>query len=197
MRYSNEFLQKKCENCYVEIFGDLKSKKEMILISIALEKASEGEIVLFIDSRGSFKPEKIVEDNMIKIEIMGRIDVLKATEPEFLFEKISRLIANKRYKTILWDGMSLPFYEVQIFHELSFLSRLLSLYAIKGNTVVVTNPIIAIKGKPLGYLYTDPYVHMRIKAEILKENEGRATSYGWSAKYFIDGAYVKFEELYL
>jgi len=196
MMYSSQFLRKKCENCYVEIFGDLKSKKEMILVSIALEKASEGEIVLFIDSRGSFRPEKIVEDNMIKIEIMGRIDVLKATEPGFLFEKISRLIANKRYKTILWDGMSLPFYELQISHELSFLSRLFSIYTIRGNMVVVTNPIISIKGKPLGYLYTDPYVHMRIKAEILKENEGRATSYGWSAKYIIDGPYVKFEELY-
>jgi hypothetical protein len=38
MIYSSEFLYKKCENCYVEIFGDLKSKKEMMLISIALEK---------------------------------------------------------------------------------------------------------------------------------------------------------------
>ena len=194
---SEQFLNKKCNKCFIEIYGDEKSKKETILVSLALEKASMGEIVLFIDSRGSFKPEKIIEAFNIKIEIMGRIDVLKATEPEFLFEKISRLISSKKYKTVLWDGMSLPFYEIQISYQLSFLARLFSFYAIKGNSVVVTNPIISLKGKLFGYKYTDPYVHMRIKAEILRDNEGRLTSYGWSAKYFIEKWHVRFEDIIL
>ncbi len=192
---AEQFLNRRCNSCFIEIFGDEKSGKEKILVSLAIEKASKGEIVLYIDSRGSFRPEKIVETQKVKIETMGRIDVLKATEPGFIFEKISRLITNKKYKTILWDGMSLPFYEIQVSYELSFLARLFSFYAIKGNMITVTNPIVSLRGKPFGYKYTDPYVHMRVKAEILKENEGRLTSYGWSAKYFIDEWQVNFEDL--
>ncbi len=194
MTSAEQFLNKKCNNCFIEIYGDEKSKKEMILISLALEKASKGEIVLYIDSRGSFRPDEIIKTQKIDIETMGRIDVLKATEPEFLFEKISKLISKKRYKTILWDGMSLPFYEIQISHELSFLARLFSFYAIMDNMVTVTNPIVSLKGKPFGYKYTDPYVHMRIKAELLKPNEGRVISYGWSAKYYIKNLQVYFVE---
>ncbi len=192
---TEQFLNRKCNNCFIEIFGDENSGKEKILISLALEKASRGEVVLYIDSRGSFRPEKIVETQKIRIETMGRIDVLRATEPGFLFEKISRVISNKKYRTILWDGMSLPFYEIQVSYELSFLARLFSFYAIKGNMITVTNPIVSLKGKPFGYKYTDPYVHTRVRAQILKENEGRLTSYGWSAKYFIDGWQVYFQDL--
>ena len=179
----------------MEIYGEENTKKELILMNYAIEKASKGEVVLFIDSRGSFRPERFVEEGLADVEALGRIDVLRLAEGVRAFERISKLLALKKYRTILWDGMSIPFYELQVSFELGLISRMLSLYSLRENTVLVTNPIVSLKGKPLGYQYTDPYVHVRARAEKVKEDLGSLKAYGWSAKYRINGLKVYLEEV--
>ncbi|MGC9208906.1 MAG: hypothetical protein ACP5GH_03515 [Nitrososphaeria archaeon] len=194
MQSAEEFLRSECDGCFAEIFGDARSGKEVIATSLAVERASSGEVVLYVDSRRAFRPELLIERYGVRVDVMGRIDVLSASDPYFLFEKLSRMLSVKRYRTVVWDGMSLPFFELQVAHELSMISRMLSLYSLKGNTVLVTNPIVSMKGKPLGYMYTDPYVHLRIRAERISEDSGRLYAAGWSARFYIRGINVFIEK---
>ena len=60
--------------------------------------------------------------------------------------------------------------------------------------MLATNPIVSMKGKPLGYMYTDPYVHLRMRAERTSEDSGRLYAPGWSARFHIRGIDVFIEK---
>lgn len=156
------FFSKRCKGCFIEIYGEPGVGKSAVLMTSAAHGSVEGLRVLYVDSRLRFNPSLVLTIMKGKAEGLNRIDVLKFTEPILLFEKLSKALALGHYGLVLWDGLSMPFYEAKIRHELSLVSRLLSIYALKtGAMILASNGIISMKNEPDGYRYTSPYVHCR------------------------------------
>jgi len=155
----NELCQK---GCFIEVYGESGSANEQLLMSIAKEATLYNIFSLYVDSTGRFRPERILQMvNSDNLSILKNLDFLSATDSAGLVDRISKILSLNKYDLIIWDGLVYPFYETSSSHKLGLISRLLSIYAVSGHKVIVSDPLVGITGLPAGHTYTDPYVHSR------------------------------------
>ncbi|MGC8557734.1 MAG: hypothetical protein ACP5NC_01920 [Nitrososphaeria archaeon] len=146
--------------CFIEIYGEGGS--DQILMSIAKDAIISGIISLYIDSNGRFRPERIMQmADTSDLSILTNLDVFSAKDSAGLVGRMYKILELNKYRLIMWDGLAYPFYEISSSHKLGLMSRMLSIYALSGNFVIATDPLVGITGLPAGHVYTDPYVHLR------------------------------------
>ncbi len=155
------FFSKGCRGCFIELYGEPGVGKSAMLMTVAVHGAINGFNVLYVDSRLRFNTSFVMNIAGGALGVLNKIDVLKLVEPILIVEKLSNALVEGSYEIVVWDGLSMPFYEAKTRHKLSIISRLLSIYSLGKVAVLASNGIVSLKNEPDGQRYTAPYIHSR------------------------------------
>lgn len=160
----------------VDIFGSNGTGKTQLLLQICINSIKNGGNVLFLDTTGGFRPERILgmqSQQNSKLDILDKITVLRVTNTS---EQINSLeiMNSKNFSLIAIDNVTDLFsYEYQnddsIFEKNSIFMKFmhkLSLISInKKIPIILTNMIRNIEGKEIENMKyaIDPFTHVKIK----------------------------------
>lgn len=165
------------EGTFYEVVGPSGVGKSQLLFTLAVE-ASEN--VFFIDTLGTFRPERIAEIAFFRGKrpevVLSRIKVYRPNDlPSYI---LALEYSIERAPILFVDMFSDPFYEVQdpsVRYRLGILARKVGISCLKRGLLAVVTDGVRYRGKtvPLGSEYTDPYVHIRL----FLENDARGNLY--------------------
>jgi RecA/RadA recombinase len=153
----------------LQFFGPAGSGKSQILFSIATAEAARSKRVLFFDSQGKFRPERLLEiaNERGLGDPLPLVDVVRSEDPQTLLEWTVRGCSEGVYSLICYDDLSEPFlrggYRRRDTALLSVLSRKVSVWALlQGHRVFVSQRVrydpALKKEMPLGWEFTCPYI---------------------------------------
>jgi len=159
-----------------DIFGANGTGKTQLLLQISLNIAKKGGTVLYLDTTGGFRPERILEmqkSKNLEVDILEKIIVSRVTNTSEQINSIKN-IKQENFSLIVIDNITDLFsYEYKtedsIFKKNSlFMKHMhdLSLIAINENIpVVITNMIRNIDDKEVENMRRaiDLYTHVKIK----------------------------------
>ncbi len=155
-----------------QVYGPGSSGKSQMLFSSAAHYAVSGRRVLFVDTQGKFRPERVLEiAESISPDArdpLSYIDVLSTDSPERIEEEVKlRLRADNGYSAVMLDDLAEPYlrggYSGRQTSSLSTTMRRLSVWSvIFGKHVLVTERVrydFATRGqRPVGIDFTCPYI---------------------------------------
>lgn len=159
----------------VDIFGASGTGKTLLLLQIAVNATKTGN-VLYLDTTGGFRPERILElqnKQNLEFDALERINVYRVTNTLEQFRALEK-IKNSNFSIVLIDNITDLFsYEypnekstfeknslfMKFMHEISYIA------IHKKIPVVVTNMIRYIDGKELENMShaIDLYTHIKVK----------------------------------
>jgi len=159
----------------VDIFGGNGTGKTQLLLQLSINSIKNGGNVLFLDTTGGFRPERILEiqkQSSIEFDILEKITVSRITNTSEQIKSIKNLQKND-FSLIIVDNVTDLFsYEYQkdesIFEKNTLFTRYmheLSNFAITNKIpIVVTNMIRNIDGKEIENMKSaiDPFTHIKI-----------------------------------
>jgi hypothetical protein len=159
-----------------QIHGPSSSGKSQILFSIAARTASLGRKVLFVDTQGKFRPERvnqIAENLSNKLgDPLSLIDVLSSDVPGNIESKVRTSLAEDAYQVLLIDDLSEPYlragYSTRATSQLALIMRILSVWCVLSGRRVVTTERLRYDPSlrahvPLGVEVTCPYITTSIR----------------------------------
>ena len=173
-----------------DIYGASGTGKTQLLLQICINAAKKGKNVLFLDTTGGFRPERILEMQKrqnIEEEILDKITVSRITNTSEQINSISNF-NTKNYSLIVIDNITDLFsYEYQsddsIFKKnFLFIKYLheLSSYAIEKNIpIVVTNMIRHIDNKEIENMQKAIDLSTHIKIRLYKESSKSHGEVSW------------------
>ncbi|MHA7646410.1 ATPase domain-containing protein [Nitrosopumilus sp. S4] len=163
------------EGLIVDIFGGNGTGKTQLLLQLAINSIKKGGHVLYFDTTGGFRPERILEiqnQSMTKINLLEKITVSRITNS---FEQMSSIknFQTNAFSLIVIDNITDLFsYEYKTdestFEKNSLFMRYmqeLSKFAIsKKIPIVISNMIRNIEGKEVENMKSaiDPFTHIKI-----------------------------------
>jgi len=159
----------------VDIFGGNGTGKTQLLLQLSINSIKNGGNVLFLDTTGGFRPERILEiqkQSSIEFDILEKITVSRITNTSEQIKSIKNLQKND-FSLIIVDNVTDLFsYEYQkdesIFEKNTLFTRYmheLSNFAMTNKIpIVVTNMIRNIDGKEIENMKSaiDPFTHIKI-----------------------------------
>ena len=159
-----------------DIYGANGTGKTQLLLQICINSIKNGENVLFLDTTGGFRPERILEmksDQNSDSTFLEKITVLRITNT---FEQIKSLeiISSKNFSLVVIDNITDLFsYEYPgddaIFQKntifMKFMHQLSLISINKKISVIVSNMIRHVDGKEIENMKSaiDPFTHIKIK----------------------------------
>lgn len=173
----DEFLLGGIHNSVItDIFGANATGKTQLMLQICINTIKSDGNVLFLDTTGGFRPERILEmqkNQNLDNEFLEKITVLRITNTSEQTNSLEKM-NNQNFSLVAIDNITdlfsyeyknedLTFQKNSIF--MKFMHNL-SLVAIKKNIpIVITNMIRNIDGKEIENMKSaiDPYTHVKIK----------------------------------
>jgi len=166
-----------------EISGESGTGKSQLLFTLAVNFPSNGGRLLFVDTGGTFRPERIHQISSLRNRepeaVLANIDVLGARSVNKVVSSVTSALASGAYSAVMVDSLSDLFYGGSELSRdtgrLSLFCRELAFNALTGGTlIVVTN---GVRYNPdtdttsaQGFDHTAAYIHTRIS---LSRNGGR------------------------
>jgi DNA repair protein RAD51 len=167
----------------VDIFGENGTGKTQLLLQLSINSIKNGGNVLYLDTTGGFRPERILEIQKLsekQINFLEKITVSRITNTSEQIKSIKNL-TNNDFSLIVIDNVTDLFsYEYKkdesIFEKNSLFMKYiheLSKFAItKKIPIVITNMIRNIEGKDVENMKSaiDPFTHIKIQ---LSKNQSK------------------------
>ncbi len=160
----------------VDIFGGNGTGKTLLLLQLLINSIKDGGgNVLYLDTTGGFRPERILEiqkESQIEINLLEKITVSRITNTSEQIQSISN-IEEKNFSLIVIDNITDLFsYEYQR-DELAFeknlifmkyMHRLANLAITKKIPIIITNMIRTRDGNEVENMQNaiDPFTHIKI-----------------------------------
>jgi DNA repair protein RAD51 len=172
----NEFLSGGIPNgVIVDIFGGNGTGKTQLLLQLSINSIKNGGNVLYFDTTGGFRPERILEiqkQSETQLDFLQKITVSRLTNTSEQIKSI-KSFENNNFSLIVIDNVTDLFsYEYKkdesIFEKNSLFMKYmheLSKFAItKKIPIVITNMIRNIEGKEIENMKNaiDPFTHIKI-----------------------------------
>ena len=159
----------------IDIFGGSGTGKTQLLLQLSINSIKNGGNVLYLDTTGGFRPERILEiqkKSNINFNLLDKITVSRVTNTSEQINLIKNLYANN-FSLIVIDNITDLFsYEYKnnqsIFEKNSLFMKYmyeLSLYAVTNKIpIVVTNMIRNMDGKEVENMASaiDLFTHIKI-----------------------------------
>lgn len=159
----------------VDIFGGNGTGKTQLLLQLSINSIKNGGHVLYFDTTGGFRPERILEiqkESMINTNFLDKITVSRLTNTSEQIQSIKNFESNT-YSLIVIDNVTDLFsYEYKrdesTFEKNSLFMRYmheLSKFAItKKIPIIITNMIRNIEGNEVENMKSaiDPFTHIKI-----------------------------------
>jgi len=159
----------------VDIFGGNGTGKTQLLLQLSVNTIKNGGNVLYFDTTGGFRPERILEiqkQSKIEFDILEKIIVSRITNTSEQIKSIKNLEKND-FSLIIVDNVTDLFsYEYKkdesIFEKNVLFTRYmheLSNFAITNKIpIIITNMIRSIDGKEVENMKSaiDPFTHIKI-----------------------------------
>lgn len=173
----DEFLLGGIHNCVItDIYGSNGTGKTQMLLQICINFIKNGGTVLYLDTTGGFRPERILEiqkNQNLDLNLLEKITVLRITNTS---EQINSLeiIKTQNFSLIAIDNITDLFsYEYQnedlIFEKntlfMKFMKELSKISITKQISIVVTNMVRNIEGKDVENMKSaiDLFTHIKIR----------------------------------
>lgn len=158
----------------VDIFGGNGTGKTQFLLQLAINSILKGGRVLYLDTTGEFRPERILEiqkQSEHQIDFLEQITVSRITNTSEQINSIKNL--QNEFSLIVIDNLTDLFsYEYKneesTFEKnslfMKFMHELSELAIQKKISVVVTNMVRTIEGKEMENMKRaiDPFTHIKI-----------------------------------
>ena len=163
------------DNIIVDVFGGNGTGKTLFLLQLAINSIKNGGNVLYLDTTGGFRPERIIEiqkESEIEIDLLEKITVSRITNTSEQIKSFSSL-EQSNFSLIVIDNITDLFsYEYQK-DESTFEKNLLfmkymhelSKFAIRKKIpIIITNMIRMIGDIEVENMQNaiDPYTHIKI-----------------------------------
>ena len=159
----------------VDIFGENGTGKTLLLLQLSINSIKNGGNVLYLDTTGGFRPERILEiqkESEICINLLEKIMVSRITNTSEQIKSLKNLEKNN-FSLIVIDNITDLFsYEYQndesAFEKNSIFMKYmheLSKFAItKKIPIVITNMVRNIEGREIENMKSaiDPFTHIKI-----------------------------------
>ena len=163
------------DNVIVDVFGGNGTGKTLFLLQLAINSIKNGGNVLYLDTTGGFRPERIIEiqkELEIEINLLEKITVFRITNTSEQIKSFSSL-EQSNFSLIVIDNITDLFsYEYQK-DESTFEKNLLfmkymhelSKFAIRKKIpIIITNMIRIMNDTEVENMQNaiDPYTHIKI-----------------------------------
>ena len=159
----------------VDIFGGAGTGKTQLLLQLSINSIKNGGHVLYLDTTGEFRPERILEiqkQTKTDYDFLQQITVSRLTNTSEQIKSIEN-IQNNHFSLIVIDNITDLFsYEYKknesiVEKNFVFMKYMhdLSKFAIRNKIpIVVTNMIRSIDGKEIENMKSaiDPFTHIKI-----------------------------------
>ena len=159
----------------VDIFGGAGTGKTQLLLQLSINSIKNGGHVLYLDTTGEFRPERILEiqkQTKTDYDFLQQITVSRLTNTSEQIKSIKN-IQNNHFSLIVIDNITDLFsYEYKknestVEKNFVFMKYMhdLSKFAIRNKIpIVVTNMIRSIDGKEIENMKSaiDPFTHVKI-----------------------------------
>ena len=163
------------DSVIVDIFGENGTGKTLLLLQLLINSIKNGGNVLYLDTTGGFRPERIIEiqkESEIEINLLEKITVSRITNTSEQIKSVNNIISNN-FSLIVIDNITDLFsYEYQndesTFKKNSLFMKYmhnLSNFAItKKIPIIITNMIRTSDGKEIENMQNaiDPFTHIKI-----------------------------------
>jgi len=177
----------------VDIFGGNGTGKTLLLLQLLINSIKNGGNVLYLDTTGGFRPERILEiqkESTIEMNLLEKITVSRITNTSEQIKSIPNL-KESNFSLIVIDNITDLFsYEYQnnesIFEKNSLFMKYmyqLSNFAItKKIPIVFTNMIRNLEGNEIENMQgaIDPFTH--IKIHLIKNSSKFSGKIYWALK---------------
>jgi len=163
------------DSVIVDIFGENGTGKTLLLLQLLINSIKNGGNVLYLDTTGGFRPERILEiqkESKIEINLLEKITVSRITNTSEQIKSVNNIISNN-FSLIVIDNITDLFsYEYQndesTFNKNSLFMKYmhnLSNFAItKKIPIIITNMIRTSEGNEIENMQNaiDPFTHIKI-----------------------------------
>jgi len=163
------------DNVIVDIFGENGTGKTLFLLQLSINSIKNGGNVLYFDTTGGFRPERIVEiqkELKIEINLLEKITVSRITNTSEQIKSITNL-EQSDFSLIVIDNITDLFsYEYQkdesIFEKnllfMKYMHELSKLAITKKIPIIITNMIRIANDTEIENMQNaiDPYTHIKI-----------------------------------
>ncbi|MFB5615760.1 MAG: ATPase domain-containing protein [Nitrosopumilus sp.] len=163
------------DNVIVDIFGGGATGKTLLLFQILINSIKNGGNILYLDTSGGFRPERILEiqkESKIEIDLLEKITVSRITNTSEQIKSIKNIEKNN-FSLIVIDNITDLFsYEYQndesIFEKnsifMKYMHELSKFTITKKIPIVITNMIRNMDGKEIENMASaiDPFTHIKI-----------------------------------
>lgn len=163
------------DNVIVDIFGENGTGKTLFLLQLSINSIKNGGNVLYFDTTGGFRPERIVEiqkELKIEINLLEKITVSRITNTSEQIKSIINL-EQSDFSLIVIDNITDLFsYEYQkdesIFEKnllfMKYMHELSKLAITKKIPIIITNMIRISNDTEIENMQNaiDPYTHIKI-----------------------------------
>ena len=187
----------------VDIFGGNGTGKTQLLLQLSINSIKNGGHVLYLDTTGGFRPERILEiqkQSKKQFNFLEQITVSRITNTSEQIKSIKNFESNN-FSLIVIDNITDLFsYEYKrdesIFEKNSLFTKYmyeLSKFAItKKISIVVTNMIRTIEGKEVENMKSaiDPFTHIKIQLSKNSTKFKGKISWALNKEYFFYKIYV-------
>ena len=162
-------------NVIVDVFGENGTGKTLFLLQLSINSIKNGGNILYLDTTGGFRPERIIEiqkELEIEMNLLEKITVSRITNTSEQIKLFSSL-EQSNFSLIVIDNITDLFsYEYptddSIFEKNSLFMKYmheLSKFAItKKIPIVITNMVRNIEGREIENMKNaiDPFTHIKI-----------------------------------
>lgn len=162
-------------NVIVDVFGGNGTGKTLFLLQLAINSIKNGGNVLYLDTTGGFRPERIIEiqkELEIEMNLLEKITVSRITNTSEQIKSINNL-EQSDFTLIVIDNITDLFsYEYQkdesTFEKnllfMKYMHDLSKLAIIKKIPIIVTNMIRIVNDTEVENMQNaiDPYTHIKI-----------------------------------
>ena len=163
------------DNVIVDIFGENGTGKTLFLLQLSINSIKNGGNVLYFDTTGGFRPERIVEiqkELKIEINLLEKITVSRITNTSEQIKSITNL-EQSNFSLIVIDNVTDLFsYEYQkdesMFEKnllfMKYMHELSKLAITKKIPIIITNMIRIANDTEIENMQNaiDPYTHIKI-----------------------------------
>jgi len=163
------------DNVIVDVFGENGTGKTLFLLQLSINSIKNGGNVLYFDTTGGFRPERIVEiqkELEIEIDLLEKITVSRITNTSEQIKSITGL-EQSNFSLIVIDNVTDLFsYEYQkeesMFEKnllfMKYMHDLSKLAITKKIPIIITNMIRMANDAEIENMQNaiDPYTHIKI-----------------------------------
>ena len=178
-------------NVIVDIFGKSGTGKTLFLLQLCINSIKDGGNVLYLDTTGGFRPERIIEIQKelgIKMDLLEKITVSRVTNTFEQIKSIQNLQKNN-FSLIVIDNItdlfSFEYEKDESIYEKNklfakYMHQLLKFAITNKVPIAITNMVRIVNGIEVENMQTaiDPFTH--IKIHLFKDSSKFSAQVYWA-----------------